>query len=439
MMLAPALRIADRYTLLGPIAAGGMGEVWRARDERLGRVVAVKVLRAEYAADPDFRHRFHAEARHTAALSHPGIAGVFDYGETSDGFGYLVIEYVDGEPLSVLLRREGRLPASRALDIVGQAALALDAAHRAGVVHRDVKPGNLLVRADRGELIVKLTDFGIARAADAAPLTTTGLVLGTAYYVSPEQVSRRAVGPATDIYALGVVAYECLTGRRPFEGDNPIAVAMAHLREPPPPLPGDVPAPVRALVGSALLKDPTQRPAEAAQFGREALKLAARLRATGPVASAGAVGAAPTGGTATRVLTTAGAPLPPAGGSARRRRRVLIPIVILLTTVAILIAAGALLAPRREPRSTPPRTTTPPRVVVDRERYLGRPYASVAAELAALGLQVRRISGSRGEPGTVTNVRPSGAVAPGTMITVTVAAKRTKKDGDEAGEAGDGE
>jgi len=273
--LTPELVLHGRYRLVERIAVGGMGEVWRAVDTTLDRQVAVKALKAEYADDPDFLARFRAEARHTAALLHPGIAGVYDYGEVGDGQGrsgattaYLVMELVDGEPLSTVLSREGRLDPPRALDVIGQAALALQAAHDAGVVHRDVKPGNLLVRPDG---VVKVTDFGIARATDTAPITATGTVLGTAYYLSPEQASGVAVGPASDVYSLGVVLHECLTGRRPFTGESAVAVALAHQRQPVPPLPPDLPPSVRDLVARALAKDPADRPDSAGRFGRDLL------------------------------------------------------------------------------------------------------------------------------------------------------------------------
>jgi eukaryotic-like serine/threonine-protein kinase len=277
MTLSPDLTIADRYSLEERVAVGGMGEVWRARDVVLDRRVAVKVLKEEYAADPRFLDRFRAEAKHTAALSHPGIANVFDYGEVGD-MAYLVMEYVDGEPLSALLNRVGRLPADRALDTVGQAALALQAAHDAGVVHRDVKPGNLIVRPDG---VVKVTDFGIARAVDAVPLTQTGMVVGTAAYLSPEQAAGQPVTPASDIYALGVVTYECLAGEQPFAGDSAVAIAMAHLNAPPPPLPKDTPPIVADLVNRSLDKEPSRRPSSAGDFGRTALALAATLRKPG--------------------------------------------------------------------------------------------------------------------------------------------------------------
>src|SRR6266542_2584998 len=255
--VAPEVMLAGRYRLVRRLASGGMGQVWRANDEILGRPVAVKLLRSEYAEDPEFVDRFRAEARRTAALSHPGIASVFDYGETGDTdaegtTAYLVMELVEGEPLSVLLAREGRLSAAHTLNVLAQSALALDSAHQAGVVHRDVKPSNLLLRRDG---VVKVTDFGIAHAADEAPRTEAGMVVGTAAYLSPEQVACRPATPASDVYALGVVAYECLAGRRPFTGEHPIALALAHRRSAPPPLPEDVPDAGQALVTRAGLPE----------------------------------------------------------------------------------------------------------------------------------------------------------------------------------------
>ncbi|WP_169949213.1 serine/threonine-protein kinase [Microbispora sp. H11081] len=248
--------LGGRYRLTSPIAAGGMGEVWRADDELLGREVAIKLLGRHVAGDATFRDRFRSEARITAGLTDPGIAQVFDYGE-SDGHAYLVMELVRGEPLSAILARNGALGPDVTLDIVQQTARGLYAAHRAGVIHRDIKPGNLLVTAT-GQ--VKITDFGIARALEAAPLTATGLILGTAQYVSPEQASGSTLTPASDIYSLGVVAYECLAGRPPFTAEAPVALALRHLNDTPPPLPGNVPAPVAALVMSMLAKDPAVRP-----------------------------------------------------------------------------------------------------------------------------------------------------------------------------------
>jgi serine/threonine-protein kinase len=236
-----------------------MGQVWRGVDVLLGRPVAVKVLRSEYTGDSTFLARFRGEAQHAASLSHPNIAAVFDYGEvvTEDGSGetlaYLVMELVEGEPLSAVLRRRGRLDAATTLDLLQQTGAALAEAHRVGMVHRDVKPGNILVRADGS---VKITDFGIAWSAGSVPLTRTGQVIGTPQYLSPEQAEGQLATPASDVYALGLVGYECLTGHSAFDGDNPVTIALKQLREQPQPLPAELPPGVRTLIGRALAKDP---------------------------------------------------------------------------------------------------------------------------------------------------------------------------------------
>src|SRR4051795_13522923 len=209
MTLAPDVTLGDRYRLEQRIAIGGMGEVWRAPDARLGRRVAVKVLKPEYAADPHFVERFRNEARHTASLSDPGIANVFDYGEVGD-MAYLVMELVDGEPLSTVLARDGRLAPATALDIVGQAALALQAAHESGVIHRDVKPGNILIRPDG---VVKVTDFGIARVVDAAPVTQTGMVVGSA--PGPGAPRGRAPAPPAEPVVVGGAPSRAAAGQPP--------------------------------------------------------------------------------------------------------------------------------------------------------------------------------------------------------------------------------
>jgi eukaryotic-like serine/threonine-protein kinase len=252
--------LGNRYQLTVPIASGGMGEVWEAHDELLGRTVAVKVLRSELASDAGFLARFRTEARNSARLAHPAIAATYDYGE-SDGSAWLVMELVPGEPLSDLLATQHSVEPRRAMAIIASAASGLAAAHEAGIVHRDVKPGNLLVTPTGG---VKVTDFGIARAAAEAPLTATGQVMGTAAYLSPEQATgRRDLTPAVDVYALGVVAHEMLAGQRPFTGDSQVAIALAQVNDPPPPLPSSVPAGARALVDACLAKDPHARPRDA--------------------------------------------------------------------------------------------------------------------------------------------------------------------------------
>ncbi|PZS14695.1 MAG: serine/threonine protein kinase [Pseudonocardiales bacterium] len=263
MGLSSGQVLARRYRLGRRIAIGGMGEVWQAADTRLDRQVAVKVLKPELSLDAEFRHRFHTEARMTASLNHPGIAAVHDYGEATSGpnsadhvVAYLVMELVPGDPLDAILTRQRRLSAGRTLDMLRQAGDALQAAHDRGLVHRDIKPANILITPD-GK--VKLTDFGIARAVDAAPVTRTGMVMGTAHYIAPEQAAGDDAGPAADVYSLGVVGYECLAGGRPFSADNAVTIAMMHIRDQPPPLPPDVPPALCELIETALAKDPLQR------------------------------------------------------------------------------------------------------------------------------------------------------------------------------------
>ncbi len=269
--------LGGRYRPLGRIASGGMGEVWRAKDELLGREVAVKLLRPHVAEDPAFRLRFRSEARIAAGLSDPGIAQVFDYGE-GGGVAYLVMELVPGQSLAGILARDGALSPEITLDVVRQTAMGLHAAHRAGIIHRDIKPGNLLV-TEAG--VIKITDFGIARVLEAVPVTQTGILMGTAQYVSPEQASGDPLTPATDLYSLGVVAYECLTGHAPFRAETQVAIALMHIGEPPPPLPERIPQAVRDLVMACLAKDPPRRPASARELSERADVLLDALTATG--------------------------------------------------------------------------------------------------------------------------------------------------------------
>lgn len=261
----PNMVIADRYQFLEQIAVGGMGEVWLGHDLAASRDVAIKVLREEHTGEEGFLNRFRAEARATSGLNHPGVARTYAYGEQG-GSAYIVMELVVAEPLSETLDRTKTITPRYTIGILSQAARALHAAHEGGVVHRDIKPGNILVDPN-GQ--VKLTDFGIARAVGQPAMTEVGMVMGTAQYLSPEQVNGRAATPSSDIYALGIVAYEMLAGNRPFTGTTPLEIAIRHVEDPVPPLTPSVPRPLSDLVMSALDKDPANRPSTAEEFAEQ--------------------------------------------------------------------------------------------------------------------------------------------------------------------------
>ncbi len=248
-----------------------MSEVHRGRDLRLGRDVAIKVLRADLARDPSFQARFRREAQNAASLNHPAIVAVYDTGETAGATGpvpYIVMEYVDGETLRDVLKNEGPLPPKRAMEIVADICAALDFSHRHGIVHRDIKPANVMLNRAGA---VKVMDFGIARAvADGqATMTGTAAVIGTAQYLSPEQARGEAVDARSDVYATGCVLYELLTGEPPFTGDSPVAIAYQHVREAPRPpsetKPG-LPHEMDAIVLKALNKNPLNRYQTAAEM-----------------------------------------------------------------------------------------------------------------------------------------------------------------------------
>ncbi len=474
-------RYADdrrRYRLDARIATGGMGEVWRATDTTLGRPVAVKVLKSEYADDATFRSRFATEAQHAAALDHPGVAAVYDVGEAQtagaleglgggpgDGSGaprpYLVMELVDGQPLSDLLgdaRRSGRSVDREVLrDLLAQAATAIGAAHAAGIIHRDVKPANLLVTRDRR---IKITDFGIARAADAAAITRTGQVMGTPQYLSPEQARGETATPASDVYALGVVAFECLAGRRPFEADSPVATALAHLQQPVPELPTDVPADLASVVRTALAKDPADRFADGAAF---AAALRDPATAVLPAAAASRQGVEE----GTRVMPAAAAvgapstlegqvgepsPLPASSGAGRpadSRSSVLLLVVagfllVLLILVVVFVVRGqdsgttepgtgspsdsapaspSASATEQSP-SEPASSQAPRTVTVDEGDYLGRQVDDAAGALDDLGLNASRNEVANDgslEEGEVVAVDPTGEVPEGSTVTLSFA------------------
>ncbi|WP_029430652.1 protein kinase, partial [Blastococcus sp. URHD0036] len=419
--------LGERYELVQLIASGGMGQVWRGTDVLLGRPVAVKVLRSEYTGDPTFLARFRAEAQHAAALSHRNIAGVFDYGETESQYGetlaYLVMELVEGEPLSAVLHREGRLDTATALSVLQQTAAALGEAHRVGLVHRDVKPGNILVCPDGS---VKITDFGIAWSAGSVPLTRTGQVIGTPQYLSPEQAEGRLATPASDVYALGLVGYECLAGHPAFDGDNAVTIALKQLREDPEPLSGELPTGVRTIISRALAKDPAARMPDGDAFAEAVAAVRAgrvpawEPRETGLVAVPASPPPSSAGdGPDTALVGARRTPPPPAR---RRATALLVPLVALLLGAAA--AAGVFLALSGPAPSTPvaaAQTQEADTLVLVAGDYVDRSIEDVAGELSALGLSVFRRTDvtSLVAPGTVTRISPTGTtLEPGDDVTV---------------------
>ena len=443
-----------RYRFESRIATGGMGEVWRATDTALGRPVAVKVLKSEYADDPLFRSRFEVEARHAASLHHPGVASVYDVGESAllgaaDGSGlprpFLVMELVDGQPLSALLRGGQRLDPEAARDLMAQAADAIGAAHRAGIVHRDVKPANLLVTPTRQ---MKITDFGIARASDGLGLTATGQVMGTPQYLAPEQARGATATSASDVYSLGVVAFECLAGHRPFDADSPVATALAHLNDPVPDLPPDIPADLAAVVRRAMAKDADERYADGDAF-------AAALRdpaGAGGATSDTAYVPMPPAAERTQVLNVPPQPAPmptpapvadPGPPDDDRRRPWLVVLLVLALVAAIILiivvatqadkddddpsatettsSAPTSSAPTTEDTPTEETSSAPAEVQIDEGDYLGRNVDEVATELKAKGLKVdtQPIDNPGDEDAdTVASVSPTNDLVEGDTVTV---------------------
>jgi len=419
----------DRYRLQLRIAIGGMGEVWQAEDELILRPVAIKILKEEYLSDPNFLERFRSEARSAALVEHEGIANVFDYGEDT-GAAYLVMELVPGESLSRLLEREKRLPEDRVLDIMAQTSRALAAAHSRGLVHRDIKPGNLLITPE-GK--VKITDFGIARVGDQVPLTKTGQVMGTVQYLAPEQATGKPSTPATDLYSLGVVSYEALAGKRPFTGENQMAIAMAHINEMPPALPESIDPRVQNLVLSCLAKKPNQRPESATSL---AIRAEALLREKRKGAPSKPVEQKLDSDPKTEIFTADTAPLP--------RAPIVWPWIatLVLLGVTAIVVIVAILSDNNasEVEITPTPTQTqepetgateepeveqaPAKVLVLRSEIIGENLSAVTARLTEQGFEVNAIPGEL-IPGTDPRVRtvyavsPTGSLDKGTRIDVT--------------------
>ena len=434
------LTFGGRYQLSSRVAIGGMGEVWQATDLVIGRTVAIKILKDEYLGDPGFLERFRAEARHAALVNHEGIANVFDYGE-EDGSAYLVMELVPGEALSTILERERVLSTDRVLDIVAQTASALHAAHSAGLVHRDIKPGNLLITPDGR---VKITDFGIARIADQVPLTATGQVMGTVQYLSPEQASGHPASPTTDIYSLGIVAYEALAGRRPFTGESQVAIAMAQINEIAPDLPVTVAEPVRNLVFACIAKNPADRPASAAHLARAAQALR-RGDVSGAAASVpGVLGATKTLSPSTSLATTvmpASAPPPQDPTQVSKRRSPwtwplvaligILLVVLVFSLITLLGNPSGKPGPSKSPSTshsstpspTPSITPTSSTVTITAAQFMGKTPAQVNSLLSSFELSGTLVPDAGTPPtpadaGTAFSVAPTGNLDKGSNVTV---------------------
>ena len=402
-----------RYELGDVVGAGGMGAVYRATDTRLGRTVAVKALRGGALADDVARARMRSEARLASTVHHPGVAQVYDYDDcstTHGGMAFIVMEYVEGRSLAQVLREDDRLPVDQVVSVVHQVAEALTAAHAAGVVHRDLKPANIMLTTTGRAVLV---DFGIASSAASEPLTETGALIGTADYLSPEQAAGRPATPRSDLYSLGVVAYQCLTGTSPFRRDHHVATALAHLQDELPALDASVPHEVRELVRHLTEKNPTDRPADAAEVARRAAHASAARPAPEP--------------------PTTALPLP-----ARRRTR---RPVALYSGVALVVAAALFLGVDRMTSGTPAPATpdptpveqvaAPTTVTVSADDLVGRTADEAAANLQRLGLTAARndVASSQAS-GLVVGVDRTGQVPVGATVTLDVAVPpSTSSDG----------
>jgi len=462
MSSVTGMRLGRRYDLEERIGAGGFSEVWRAADDVLGRPVAVKLLHPGYLQHAETLSRFRAEARHAGRLSHQNIARVYDYGEADPPCSpYLVMELVDGPSLAEVLA-DGPLDVTRSLDVLAQTAAGLQAAHQAGLIHRDIKPANLLLSPGG---MVKITDFGISHAAGSAPMTSTGMLLGTAGYLAPERADGARATAASDLYSLGVVVYECLSGAPPFAG-MAVQVALAHRDRPLPPLPASVPAEVARLVAELTEKDPAARPGSAGEVARRAGELAARgadrvrvqptqadLRSgpgpapadltadPGPAQAELSADPSPARadaladpGPAESTLGLMAVPAPPRRWPERRRvHAAVLAVAAIVIVVAGLVMASVIgpAAPRRPvaipSSSSPPSSSSGPRsmTVVTTEvssgSLVGHPVSVAIRRLRQQHLKVRVLWRHTGQqpPGMVVAVEPAGRRPVGSLVSVT--------------------
>lgn len=420
----PGEIVGGRYEIIELLGSGGMANVYRAHDPQLGRDVAVKILADRYTADPAFVERFRREASAAAQLNHPNIVQVFDRGE-ADGTYYIVMEYLVGPDLKSLIRTRGALPPLEAIDNAQQILAALAAAHRRDVIHRDIKPQNVMFASDG---LLKVTDFGIARAGTGSDMTEAGSVIGTAQYLSPEQAHGGELTSASDCYSAGIVLYEMLTGRVPFDGDRPVVVAMKQINEPPVPPrtyePGIPPA-LEAVVLTALAKRPSERYRSAEEFSAALADVRRQIdpSATGQqTALLGAV-AAETAAQTTMMPAAAAQPTAVTGATGtgaaspppKKRRRgpaIVIGIIVLLGIAAI---AGLLLFANRGSSSD---SVTIPNDIA------GQSVSSATSELTALGLKVvpKTVASTAAQKGDAVGTDPAGgtSVKKGSNVTLQI-------------------
>jgi serine/threonine-protein kinase len=438
--------LAERYHLEERIATGGMGVVWRARDHRLGRDVAIKLIRPEYADDPTFRQRLELEARAIAAINSPHVVRIHDVCEEKDPGGgfrsFIVMELVAGQPLSALLR-EGPLTPERTAIVMSQAASALATAHAQQIIHRDIKPANVMVSTGDD---VTVLDFGIARAADAVALTATDLILGTARYISPEQADGRGASPASDVYSLGVVAFECLAGSVPYDAGSDVAIALAHLRNPIPQLPANVPEPVSSLVRRMLAKTPEERPTAAevvvgfSQSAAAPLVVSTTAR-TITLPEAGATATPQSTAVMPAVVAAsqrvrdrlAGRDLRETRSAPLRLRLVAIPAaaIVLALLIALVAAAGGTSGQPAAAADSKGTHAAVQKVTIDPTLYVGQDWPAVRKALTAMGVVPQPEYAGTGPRRTVVGLAPTGKVAKGSVVTVVVTRSGASRESDQ--------
>jgi eukaryotic-like serine/threonine-protein kinase len=430
------LLVDGRYRLDTQIASGSSGETWRGTDLILARPVAVKLLRADFAEDAAILARFRAAARHAGVLAHENIARIYDYDESGVAHRpFLVMELVDGPALTDLLATRTLEP-TEVLDLVAQSAAGLAAAHRAGLVHRDVRPGNLLLA---GGDVVKITNFGISHARGDVPVTAAGPGAMASAYLAPERAAGASGTPASDLYSLGIVAYECLAGRPPYSGTG-LEVAFAHQHDPLPPLPDTVPATVAALIRELTAKDPDDRPS-AAQVADQAGELRDTLfpgglrgeRVPGPMELTGPLPAAPgpdPAGQTRPGLAVADGPAPGTAAPRTRRRGGPLPVGRVIAAAAAVVAVAALAlvltgvlgqGAARAPAQSVPGGSSARLVEVNGAALRGRQVSVVRRQLRRLHLivRVRWRASDQLPPGEVLSVTPSGRVPVHSVVVVT--------------------